>query len=169
MVSLRAEGTTVTMFRVCLAVAMLASAPAALAQPQEPSAAVTADATEAQVLERGVRALYVRFFPGTEDPGALALPFSDELAALEAEAAKDEAGIPFDFYCDCQDYEMTDLSVVTQSLDAQGATLVARFRNFGKDTRVTFKLIKTPAGWRIDDVITREGGSQRAIFAGMAK
>lgn len=154
-------------FAATLLFGLAVSAFAAEAQVRSPTP--SAGGTEGAVLERAVRAFYVTYFPGMKkDSGALALPLEASLDALERKAAKDDA-LPFDYFCGCQDYEMKNLAVTAQSVTPQSAVVVAQFENFGRVNRVTYRLTKTSAGWRIQDIVSPEGHSLRATFAEMAK
>jgi hypothetical protein len=78
----------------------------------------------------------------------------DELrAACEKRADQaDDICIDFDFFTMAQDFELSAVKVEQKSGDPQKAKVEANFKNFGKDTTVTFDLIKDDKGWMIDEM-----------------
>ena len=45
----------------------------------------------------------------------------------------------------------------TGSAAKDAAVGVVRFRNSGRKVAITLKLVRTPAGWRISDIVWPEG------------
>jgi hypothetical protein len=50
------------------------------------------------------------------------------------------------------DAELTDVTVVQKKGGAKSAIVDAHFKNFGKDTTVTYDLIRDKQGWMIDEM-----------------
>lgn len=81
---------------------------------------------------------------------------SKTLNALFAKDAKESGGLgrlDFDPYIDGQDYEISKLAIGDATLSGDTAEVVVTFRNFGTPDSVTFKLVKEPDGWKVDDVV----------------
>ena len=103
------------------------------------------------------------------DKGAAARYFTPELAHImdadaKAAAKKHEVGaLDGDPFVDAQDFEITDVKIDVKESAPDKSTGTVTFKNFGKDTTVTYDLVKLKQGWRIDD-IHMPSGSLRALF-----
>ncbi|MFO1184499.1 MAG: DUF3828 domain-containing protein [Bauldia sp.] len=95
-------------------------------------------------------------------PAVAAMILADRKAAA---ARKEVPNLDGDPFVDAQDYEITGVQVVVTLTDGDKsrATAVAMFKNFGKPVSVDYVLLKTKAGWRIDDIKWPEG-SLRAVL-----
>ena len=133
----------------------------ALAQP----------APDAKAVEQVVARVYDGYRAGGDpEASGKTLPFDASLEALIRRVEKTNSeGIGFDPFCACQDYEITNVAVKATTVTPQDATVVARFRNFGDATQVVYKLVKTPKGWAVHDLILPEAPSFRALMVEAAK
>jgi len=101
--------------------------------------------------------------------GGPARYFTPELARImEADATaaakrKEVGALDGDPFVDAQDFEITDVKIDVKDSAPDKATGTVTFKNFGKDTTVTYDLVKLKQGWRIDD-IHMPSGSLRALF-----
>lgn len=85
------------------------------------------------------------------------------VAALEAQEDP-EAGLGFDPFCACQDYDRSRHAIRSVAVKGQRAQVAMDFWTFATDPaprRFTIQLAPTPAGWRIDDIVTPDGGLRR--------
>ena len=85
--------------------------------------------------------------------------FDADLArALKADSRTGEVGaIGFDYRYDAQDFEITALAFARTHRNSE-ATVTASFANFGKPTRVVYKLCVRRTGWKIAEVSAGDGG-----------
>jgi len=109
-----------------------------------------------------IRPLYDRYltpdaeFPEFRDQA----PWSAGLwALLEAMTARAEAInepiLDFDPLIDAQDYQLTNINVVTEAIAAGShATVRASFANAGRPTEVVYDMIWENDGWRVDNIRT---------------
>ncbi len=85
----------------------------------------------------------------------------DDDAAL-AEKRNEPPELNGDPFIDAQDWLVTDLNIdVKEQGRAAGARVT--FKNAGEDRTVTLTLVKTRAGWRVDDIVGATG-SLRAML-----
>ena len=139
------------MRRVALAslIALLASPAAA----QDPGAA--------KAFVAGLYAAYGKP-PGPDYLGRQAKDvFSPALLDLmrreAAHTPKGEVGaLDGDPICNCQDYEIRDVSVTVTMSGATSATAIVNFRNLGQTEAVGLDLVWAKGGWRVDDVHAKE-------------
>jgi len=87
--------------------------------------------------------------------------FSPALLGLMARDAartpKGEVGaLDGDPICNCQDHEITGVSVVVTETGSGRATAIVGFRNFGRAESVGLDLVWAQGGWRVDDVHARD-------------
>lgn len=126
--------------------ALLASAPAALAAP---------DAAGAQAFVAGLYAAYHGEGPNIFGKQATQV-FSPRLLGLirrDERLAHGEVGaLDGDPICNCQDFEIEDVRVEATLSGPGQAQATARFRNFGKPQVVRLDLIAVGGGWRIDNI-----------------
>ena len=93
-------------------------------------------------------------FPAFRDQA----PWSADLwAQLEAMVARSEALnepiLDFDPLIDAQDYQLTNLNVVTEALaENSHATVRASFANAGRPTEVVYDMVWENGGWRVDNI-----------------
>lgn len=83
--------------------------------------------------------------------------------AKAAEKNQDAPTLGGDPFIDAQDWEISDVNVSVLQATADSATATAAFKNFGGEMKVRLQLVKTPAGWRIDDIFWAEG-SLRELY-----
>lgn len=110
-----------------------------------------------------LNAIYGQYAPGKDgvtldDAAALRRVFTPSLAELiqhdraMAEEADDLPTLDGDPFVDAQDWDITDLDVKVEDLGGGRAVGHVTFRNFGEAKTVELDLVRTTAGWRIDDV-----------------
>ncbi|MFO1082280.1 MAG: DUF3828 domain-containing protein [Reyranellaceae bacterium] len=56
-----------------------------------------------------------------------------------------------DPFIDAQDFELSDLAITIDGQDDKASAIVT-FKNSGRPTKIVLDLVRTPAGWRIDDI-----------------
>lgn len=107
-----------------------------------------------------IRPLYDRYmtpaavttFPTLEEQA----PWSDDLRAhLVAMVARsqNEPILDFDPFTGAQDWQLSDLNVVTESLSENSHAVVrANFNNFGSQEAVVFDLVWQNGEWRVDNI-----------------
>jgi hypothetical protein len=59
-----------------------------------------------------------------------------------------------DPFVDAQEWQITDLAIAVKMKSPLTATATVTFANFGKPNRLKIALVRTPAGWRIADIIS---------------
>lgn len=64
----------------------------------------------------------------------------------------DVGALDGDPICNCQDYEITAVSVTVKAGGANKARADVVFRNFDQPQAVSLDLVMTGGGWRVDDV-----------------
>ena len=92
-----------------------------------------------------------------------AADLADLIAADEAGAAK-KGDVPMldgDPFVDAQDWDITNLAVHIDSETADGAKATVTFDDFGERMTIHYDLVQTPDGWRISDIVSREGRFRR--------
>jgi Protein of unknown function (DUF3828) len=115
-----------------------------------------------------VAALYRPYLAARHEAGPLGsesgirATFSPALAALlirdqRGAARRGEVGcVDADPFVAGQDYQLSGLQVRIEQRGAQAAAVRASFRNFGRPTRLRYRLIRAGDGWRIDDIQGRD-------------
>jgi len=91
--------------------------------------------------------------------------FVDLITADEAAAAK-KGGVPMldgDPFVDAQDWDITNPTIHIDSEIADRAKASVTFDDFKEPTIIHFDLVHTPEGWRIFDIVSKEG-SFRALY-----
>jgi hypothetical protein len=137
------------------------NASATAAAPAAPNAAAPAAAQPAAA-EAEVRSLLDRIYAQyATDEGKgpeWAEVFEPQLAAaIDAE----EGGPGADPFIDAQDYSPFRPTYENVQVRGDRALATAVFSNFGKAKRIDYQVIRTPAGWKVFDVQSPEGGSLR--------
>jgi hypothetical protein len=144
---------------------------------KQPTAAASAspDVVSAEAM---IRSLYANY--ATEEAKGVDLSdpayftsdlVQQNLAYQKREAEYDGEGtIEADPLCQCQDYQrlsVTSLAMVPTGAGSMDANVAIKpFENDPAILRLTLKLVKTPAGWRIDDVLSADPGQGlRALYA----
>ena len=95
--------------------------------------------------------------------------FAPELAAAirtDARMAHGEVGtLDGDPLCDCQDYERISLTIraLTRPTPRRAIARVRVALGIDRPRDLTLELARTPAGWRIADVVSREGSLLSAL------
>lgn len=67
------------------------------------------------------------------------------------------SNLDFDPLFDAQDTKITGFNVGKPKIEGSAATVVVRFKNFDKRTRITFMLSNTGSGWRIHNLVYSSG------------
>jgi uncharacterized protein DUF3828 len=81
----------------------------------------------------------------------------------EAKKRKEVPTLDGDPFVDAQDWQVESLAYTTTSVkDGKAAGSVALI-SLGEPKGMALTLVKTPAGWRISDIVT-SGGSLRALY-----
>ena len=124
-----------------------------------------------------VRAVYARY--GTKGPGVgteakggqlfYSRAFLDAFARDSRQANGEVGTIDYDPICVCQDYTLKVKALTVESAADSTAVVRAAFVNLGQAETVTLHLVRTPEGWRIDDLGSKETRSVRALLAKAAK
>jgi Protein of unknown function (DUF3828) len=102
------------------------------------------------------------------DPKAIRRYFTPPLAAAmikdEAAAAKrrEVATLDGDPFVDAQDWKIDDLKIAVKLAGARAVATVT-FTNFGERHSMTLDLLKTPAGWRVDDIKATFGSMRKLL------
>jgi len=85
--------------------------------------------------------------------------FADDLVALitaDEKAAAKSGDIPTldgDPFIDAQDWDITHLTINVDTQSATAATATVKFENIKEPKTLHIKLIQTPKGWRIADIV----------------
>ena len=82
-------------------------------------------------------------------------PLADRIIADRAAAAKrDEVpALDADPFIDAQDWDIRHVAIQIDAANDRTARASVRFENFGKAETVRLELMRTPAGWRVSDVL----------------
>jgi hypothetical protein len=80
----------------------------------------------------------------------------------EAKKRKEVPTLDGDPFIDAQDWKIESISHATVVKGDKAACAVSFF-NFGEPKAAALTLVKTPAGWRISDIVTANG-SLRALY-----
>jgi hypothetical protein len=84
----------------------------------------------------------------------------------DARAAKKRGDVPTldgDPFVDAQEWDIAKFDIAVTENGAGKATGTVKFNNEGQDKEITIDLVKTKAGWRVDD-LHAPSGSLRALF-----
>jgi hypothetical protein len=102
--------------------------------------------------------------------GATARYFTPALARMidadaKAAAKRGEVGnLDGDPFVDAQDWDISSFAIDVKDTGPDKASGTVKFRNFEKDYDVAIDLVKTKAGWRIDEISLPGRKSLRALF-----
>jgi Protein of unknown function (DUF3828) len=94
--------------------------------------------------------------------------FAPDLAAAidkdfaEAKKRKEVPTLDGDPFVDAQDWKIDQLTYAI-TLSGDKAAAAVTFTNFGEPKGAMLSLVKTPAGWRISNIVTASG-SLRALY-----
>jgi hypothetical protein len=80
----------------------------------------------------------------------------------EAKKRKEVPALDGDPFVDAQDWKIDSLAYAT-TLGNDKAAASVTFTNFGEPKGAVLSLVKTPAGWRISNIVTANG-SLRALY-----
>lgn len=145
---------------IIFAAAIMTSGQTKTAPPQTPDGLV-ADLYKAQKQKRGP------FFQ-TRSRVLVDKYFAKSLGDLiwkDARTSKGEVGvIDGDPLYDAQDMEIKNFAIAKPRMEESRALVDATFENFGEKKKITYILLKGPAGWRIDDIVYGEGRTLRSEF-----
>ena len=124
-----------------------------------PAATPAATVPPPDALVRSLYQHYLETAPDTvvgfdfTEPAVAAGYFDPTLAKLVvADAKSAEPRLNFDPFIEGQDFEIKAVAVEAKGLTKTSATVIAQFDNFDEKKTVSFKMVRTPAGWRIADV-----------------
>jgi hypothetical protein len=101
----------------------------------------------------------------TADEEAMAMYLDEKLTALIVENyAKEafESALDYDPLIQAQDFDEIKPTFKVVQQTAKQAAVLSSFENFGEPMEITLDLTKTADGWRLSDIIDREGGSLAA-------
>jgi hypothetical protein len=119
-----------------------------------------------------LRDIYLTYVEGDGDGVPLTGPvarnvFTDDLAKLIDDDAKKGLArrMNYDPLADAETWEITDLRVVVRPINPTSAIGNVSFLDSGESRMVNVDLVKTKAGWRIDDVQVPDG-RLRQLFDG---
>lgn len=138
-----------------------ANGSAAAAATSNNAAAPSAN-TQAGQGEAEVRALLDSIYaPYATEEGTGAEASAVLEPQLAAALEKREGGIDADPFIDAQDWTPFRPTYENLQLKGDRAIATATFSNGGTATRIDYQLLRTPAGWRVYDVQSANGGSLR--------
>ena len=145
---------------VILAAATMVSGQTRTATPQTPDGLV-ADLYRVHKQKRGPffqtrsRALVDKYFARS----------LGDLIWKDARTSKGEVGvIDGDPLYDAQDFDIKKFAIAKPRMEEGRALVDATFENLGEKKKITYILVKGPAGWRIDDIVYGEGRTLRSEF-----
>lgn len=104
-----------------------------------------------------------------DKPSDIRRYFADDLAQLMiaddavAEKHGDVPQLDGDPFVDAQDWDIKDIAIHIDSETADRAKATVTFLNFKKPDTVHLDLVQTPKGWRISDIVWKEG-SLRGLY-----
>jgi hypothetical protein len=81
----------------------------------------------------------------------------------------DMGALDFDPLYDAQDVDVKNFAVHEIKSEKDKSVVVASFENMGGKTQITFSLVSTKAGWRIDNIKYPDGRTLSTILSGNAK
>jgi hypothetical protein len=108
--------------------------------------------------ETVIRTIYSQYSKEAGPAEAEQQNFSADLYKLYIEAQQggdqaDDVGIDFDVFLDAQDLDaITDVTTKFTAAGDDKGTVVAKFTAFGKKKAITYAMVKTPKGWKIDNI-----------------
>jgi hypothetical protein len=142
-----------------------AAAPAAAGNSTAAAPAGQSGETEAEV-RAFLDQAYAPYATEDHNGPELATLLEPQLAAA---FEKREEGIDVDPLIDAQDW--TPFKPTYENVQVKGdrALATATFSNGGTPTRIDYQLMRTPAGWRIYDVQSANGGSLRETVMNAAQ
>ena len=129
--------------------------------PRRPSPASSASARRwppTRAPEAVIRSIYDQYGPDSWPDDPYTATFSTELLKLWTEVdegAKDdeEYAVDFDVFINAQDVDtVTNLTFQAHDETDSSVVIDASFEVFGEQQMVTYTMIKTTAGWKIDDI-----------------
>ena len=96
--------------------------------------------------------------------------FDEKLAGLIwkdlTETPEGEVGhIDGDPLFNAQDMKITKFAVGAASVEGDAATVPVTFMNFDQKVKITFRLVKTDAGWKISDIVYGDGSGFAKILS----
>jgi hypothetical protein len=104
-----------------------------------------------------------------DKPSDIRRYFTNDLADLmiaddaAAEKRGDVPELDGDPFVDAQDWDIRDIAIRIDSETAPTAKATVTFRNFKDLYTVHLDLVRTPKGWRISDIVWKEG-SLRGLY-----
>src|SRR5262249_22858067 len=129
-----------------------------------------------------IRPLYARYMPGApafqypnlEDQAPWSASLRQAMVDQEARFAKetdgDPEGIDFDVFINAQDWQLSNLTVATESVVPESHAVVrARFVNAGSPTEVAYDMVWENGAWRIDNMRSGNGADAWELRALVAR
>ena len=104
-----------------------------------------------------------------DKPSDIRRYFASDLAAMmiaDDNAAAKKGDVPNldgDPFVDAQDWDIKDIAIRIDSETGDRAKATVTFLNFKKPDTVHLDLVHTPEGWRISDIVWKEG-SLRGLY-----
>ena len=147
--------------RFLFAMAALVLVPPAQAQDTSPKAFV--ESIYKQYLDKDSRAVDLST---REQLDKYFTPSLADLIEQDAKTAEKENEAPIlngDPFIDAQDWQVSDMVAAVKEAGAERPNATATFRNFDKTISVRLALLRTPRGWRVDDIFWTDG-SLRALY-----
>lgn len=100
---------------------------------------------------------------GRDSMSALHALYTPGLAALERAAGRGSI-TGYEAFCECEDYQGARYAIQSVAVNGATAEAVIDFTNFNETRRITLRLQRIPAGWRVDDIVGSRGRSFRATL-----
>jgi hypothetical protein len=120
-----------------------------------------AQAAEPDVLVRG---FYRAYEKAGAEPSATRLVRPHASGRLGGLLARDEqcakksrepCSLDFDFIVNGQDFEIANVRIAPPAIVGEGASVTARFSNFGTPNEIVYSFVREGGAWRLDDVEAR--------------
>jgi hypothetical protein len=73
--------------------------------------------------------------------------------------------LDFDPLYNAQDTEITNFQVGKPKIESDKALVVVSFNNFNQKTRITFRMLNSAAGWKIENLIYGDGSDLIKILS----
>jgi Protein of unknown function (DUF3828) len=140
--------------------------------------AITIAAAPSQTADAFLQGIYAHYHGdvGTtgkgiflDKPSDIRRYFANDLAELMiaddavAEKHGDVPQLDGDPFIDAQDWDIRDIAIHIDSETGDRAKATVTFQNFKKPDTVHLDLVQTPKGWRISDIVWKEG-SLRGLY-----
>lgn len=91
-------------------------------------------------------------FAGADRDSVFSKALSELIRTDQEQAAGEVGALDFDPICMCQDFKISALRVKIARASGDDAKASVSFKNFDQAQKIEIDLVKTPDGWRIDDL-----------------